>query len=145
MKPSRLILSIVMLLGLSDPAGACIINNLRDGAIFYTGLTITRHQNLINTYPSATWPDLNVSSNMLGSEIGHPPDAYLRDTVYKSSFMNNIKTTDLGHIDYYGLEQSGREHNNPAPVPEPSTLLLIGSGLLVLAGVIRRVNSKEGL
>jgi len=68
MKLSKLILSIVMVLGFASQSGACIIN-LGDGAFYYTGMTITRNQNLVNNYLSQAWPDLNVNSTSLRSEV----------------------------------------------------------------------------
>ena len=139
MKLSILILSIVMLLGFSNHAGATIIN-LGDGAIHFTGLTITYPQNLVNTY--LAWPALNVSSPLLGYEIGHLPNAEARDAVYKVSFLNNLKTADLDYTGSYWLGQSGRKHNNPAPVSEPSTMLLLGSSLTGLVAFLKH-NGKS--
>jgi hypothetical protein len=128
-----------MLLGFSNHAGATIIN-LGDGAIHFTNLTITYPQNLVNTY--LAWPALNVSSLLLGYEIGHLPNAEARDAVFKVSFLNNFKTADLDYTGSYLLGQSGRKYNNPAPVSEPSTMLLLGSSLAGLVGFLKH-NGKS--
>ena len=127
-----------MLLGFSNYAGATIIN-LGDGAFYNTGLTITRHQNLVNNHLSLARPALNVSSTLLGSKMGHPAAAVLRDADYKGSFLNNLKRADLSRTGSYGLGQSGCKQNNPAPVPEPSTMLLLGTGLVMFIGSIKKL------
>jgi hypothetical protein len=134
MKLSRLILSIVMLLGFSSYAGACIIN-LGNGAFYYTGMTITQPQDLVNKYLSQVWPALNMSSTSLGSET----DAKLRDTVFKVPLLNNLKIANLDLTGSYGLGQGGNEKNNPAPVPEPATMLLLGTGLIGLIGLTKKI------
>ena len=39
---------------------------------------------------------------------------------------------------YYGLDDVSLVRSSPSPVPEPSTLMLMGSGLLGLAGAAKR-------
>jgi hypothetical protein len=118
-----MILSIVMLLGFSSHAGATIIN-LGNGAFYYTGLTITQPQNLVNNYLS-----------LFGSEVGHLPDAVLSEVVYKVPLLNNLNTPDLGGTGSYGPEQNG----GPAPVPEPSTMLLLGTGLVMFVKYTKKL------
>ena len=141
MKTARLILSIVMLLGFSNHQAGATIINLGDGDFYDEGLTITRPQNLFNNCLSLDWPAFNVSSTLFRTGIRHLPDSDvdLRDTVYKVSFLNNLKRADLDRTGSDGLEQSGREHNNPAPVPEPSTMLLLGVGFVISARYIKKL------
>lgn len=136
MKLSKLILSIVMVIGFASQSGACIIN-LGDGAFYYTGLTITRHQNLVNNYLSQAWPALEASSTSLGSEIG-----VLRSSVFNGSLPNNLNIADLGPSGSYGPHQNGNGNDNPAPVPEPATMLLLGTGLIGIAGLGKKMKIK---
>jgi hypothetical protein len=143
MKLARLILSIVMLLGFSSYAGATIIN-LGNGAFYYTGLTITLPQSLVNSYLSPTGPSLNLSSTLLGSAAGILPVAGLKNAVYQVSIPNNLKTanlvtlkiTDLGPTGSLGI---GCREDCAAPVPEPSTMLLFGTGLFMFVTSFKKL------
>jgi hypothetical protein len=57
-------------------------------------------------------------------DAGHP---------FTSVTINNIPVTG-GFFDFYGIDDVS--YNNPTP--EPSSLLLLGSGALGLAGIVRR-------
>lgn len=48
----------------------------------------------------------------------------------------NLRSKDLSHISFWTAGDA------PAPVPEPATMLLFGTGLVGLVGVARRRNKK---
>jgi hypothetical protein len=148
MKLSRLILSIVILFAFSSYAGASIIN-LGNGAFYYTGLSITQPQIVDNSYlsqaaPVPVVPVLNGGSTLLEPEVVNVPAVVIQETGTQVYTPKNIKKVVVGPtgsdaivIDVPG--QSDGESNPAAPVPEPATLLLLGTGLLMFVASFKKL------
>lgn len=147
MKIVRQMFLIAVLFVFSTSAGACIIN-LENGAIcHHSGLNITLksldNEDLFMTGRAfnMTWRAFNVNRALPGFRAGQSfglidvvcniPD----DTKgsYGSSLqcMNDYDVVDVGN-------GTPAPASAPAPVPEPATMLLLGAGLIGLAGFCKK-------
>ena len=132
-------------LDIKVPTGATVIINVAGtsdtlgNAIFFNGVQthgdIRLNEDILFSFASATTVDL---SNALDASV-LAPYALLTDNngqIDGTFIAAQIDITRNGEV--HNVEFTGMLPDPPAPVPEPGTLALMGTGLLSLAGAFNR-------
>lgn len=104
---------------------------------------LIRFENVNGTYEVFIFSD-DLNGGQL-ADVGLPSSFQSNHiTIAENGVNSTLFTPTYGQAGYTGLTSGDYAHTSyelysPADTPEPSSLLLFGTGLLVLAGVVRKV------
>jgi len=123
------------LIGPNPPNGLLWSSNSNDSMLW---TTVDMWNDPFVTH-SGIWNNLN--NKYLGFEMGIAPDSFYGWIQLDTDAFNNVTLIDYA---YEGISSTPITAGaTSAPVPEPSTMLLLGSGLIGLAGYGRKKFFKK--
>jgi hypothetical protein len=132
MKKINLLIALMILLGTLTQAKAALIN-IGNFVTYNSAFNTSWPQGILNTSLTLALSGSNREVPLLQAGMGNFKAIDPRNTI-----VSIQGSTGRGLITLWR-----NNHDTPAPVPEPSTMIFLGTGLVGLAGYIRIQNKNS--